>query len=163
MRSAVVAGFFFSAGIAWGAPPKGAINVHVEWINYDELHCEGCRAQTVTMDAGSFFITTHKREGKMIYTKIAGDWVGDAIRVTLTDEVRSDNGSFLDLKGDSAVVEKEETKVLKVGEIRLLVSAAKAEDKPSGGGKSVTVPGQHLSDRAFAWVTPPAGRESRFP
>ena len=84
MRSAVVAGFFFSAGIAWGAPPKGAINVHVEWINYDELHCEGCRAQTVTMDAGSFFITTHKREGKMIYTKIAGDWVGDAIRVTLT-------------------------------------------------------------------------------
>src|ERR1017187_8845558 len=98
MRNAFVAAFFFSAGIALGAAPKRAISVHVEWINYDEQHCEGCRSQTVTMDAGSNFITTHKREGKMIYTKIAGNWIGNAIRVTLTDEGRSDNGAFVDLK-----------------------------------------------------------------
>ena len=162
MRTAFVAAFVLAAGFAYGATPKSAITVNVEWANYDELHCEGCRTQTVTMDAGSDFITTHKRDGKMIYTKIAGDWVGEAIRVTLTDEARSENGAFVDLMGNSALLEKGETKEIKVGDIRFLVSAAKTTDKSTSSEKSVSLPNQS-SEPTLASGTSPAGQEPRLP
>jgi hypothetical protein len=129
MKSAMFATFLVSVVMMSAAAPKSEITVCVEWTNFDELRCEGCRTQTVTMKAGSYYITAHKRGDKMIYTKIAGERKGKTIKVTLTNVDRMEKETFVDRDGTSAIVAKGESRELRLGDIKFLVSAFEVNER----------------------------------
>ncbi len=157
MGKVVFTALLLIAQEAFGAAANSPVTVHVDWINIEQLHCKGCRIQTITMDSGSYYITTHEREGKMIYTKISGRWSGASIQVSVSSETRRDDGTFADGEVRSVVVAEKESKELHVGDIRLLLTAAKATEAELSDGRSAKDQPKQPPDPTTGSVPPPPG------
>jgi hypothetical protein len=126
MKGTIALALLLAVPAARPADAGRPVTVRVEWVNYEQLHCQGCRIQEITMDAGAWYITAHKREEKMIYTKISGSWSGNAVRVTVTNEARGAQGTFADGESKSVVIPPEASSELQLDGIRFLLSAAAA-------------------------------------
>jgi hypothetical protein len=122
MRCGRLSALIFLASAALGAGSTSQVTVCVAWTNCEETQCAGCHVQIITMDAGSYYIAVHERAGVKIYTKVSGDWVGNEIKVSLTDESRRGDGTFADGKGTSAIVKTGESRELQAGILKALVS-----------------------------------------
>jgi len=147
--------------LAFGAGPKIPVTVRVDWLNYDQLHCKGCRTQLITMDADSFCIIGEDTDQKTIWTKISNHWIGRSIQVSVTAETHRDDNTFIDGVGESVVVAEQESKELKAGDVRYRISARRAtEAELTGPVRAKNDPNQSPNSTP-ASVTPAAGQPPR--
>jgi len=108
------------------------IQVTLEWLNYAEQHCKGCKKQVVILPENSPAIFGEECAGGVVWIKILARWSGETIEVSLTREISRDEKTFAD-DGESKSVSPRagESGQLALGRFKYSVSACAAPDEPS--------------------------------
>jgi hypothetical protein len=150
-----------AAPLAFAADPKSPVTVRVDWINYEQLQCKGCRTQLITMNADSYCVIGQEAGQRILYAKISNHWIGNSIQVSVTAEARRDDGTFKDGEGKSVIVAGLESKALRVGDVKFLVSAAKATEAELRGPVGAKKPPNHSPDPTPASLTSAEGQPPR--
>jgi len=132
VKTGLLAVLLFAARSAIAADSVNSVTVRVDWLNYEQLHCKGCRTQIITMQADTFCIFSHDCDLGRTYTKVAARCIGSLIQVSVSGEKRRDDGTFEDMQSGSVVLTHNDPKNLQVGEIKFRLAAARTtQNAPS--------------------------------